>query len=510
MKPLRNRMIVAAIVLSFGLFVQASSEGGHGPTTTTSTARGRRFTRHLRKKQAHTKVSAVNDRDSNLLNDADVAFWTRHLVGSMPIEPARPTYSPTPLDSVVASLGPSSPPPVIMTLVPTAGAVIETMAPTAGAVIETMTPTIGVVETMSPTIGVVETMSPTIGSVETTLPTNSCGITPSEREFQITDNLSVISFPELFDQADTPQAKALNWIITDDVTQLCPEDASLVQRYTLALFYFAMNGDNWNECSAPADYDPAIVDLANIACNLTTTNATALFPTDIRGTNAWLTPDSECTWGGVSCYAENTANAFKVNVIEMESNGLSGALPEEMQELTAIRFFALERGDITGTIPSSFGNLQSLLLLDFDYNELTGTLPDALWTLAALRQLDLNNNNLAGTLSEDVGLLTELRFIQVDNNNLTGTIPTSLGEIPNISEYASLHSYNIVQEFQFMDENLTPFVSIYVGLIGLSGNAFEGAAPSEVCALRPTPLQTFVVSCDIECAIPECCTSCVP
>jgi hypothetical protein len=148
--------------------------------------------------------------------------------------------------------------------------------------------------------------------------------------------------------------------------------------------------------------------------------------------------------------------------------------------------------------------------LDFDYNELTGTLPDALWTLAALRQLDLNNNNLAGTLSEDVGLLTELRFIQVDNNNLTGTIPTSLGEIPNISEYASLHSYNIVQEFQFMDENLTPFVSIYVGLIGLSGNAFEGAAPSEVCALRPTPLQTFVVSCDIECAIPECCTSCVP
>jgi Leucine-rich repeat (LRR) protein len=204
-----------------------------------------------------------------------------------------------------------------------------------------------------------------------------------------------------------------------------------------------MNGDNWNECSAPAEYDPASIDLANIACNLTTTNATDLFPTDISGTNAWLSPDSECTWGGVSCYAENTANSFKVNVIEMESNGLSGTLPEEMQELTAIRFLALERGEISGTIPNSFGTLQSLLLLDLDYNELTGTLPDTLWTLASLRQLDLNNNNFVGPLSEDIGLLTELRFIQVDNNDLTGTIPGSLGEIPNISECA-VASYSLI------------------------------------------------------------------
>ncbi|KAL7427424.1 hypothetical protein ACHAXH_000904 [Discostella pseudostelligera] len=491
MMNINNRMIIKAIILSFGL-VQASAaaEGGvHDvvAASSTATSRGRRLTRHLRlRKKAHSKVAV---KDSNLMNDEDVAFWTRHLVGSIPIEQARPTLSPTFVGSV-ETVGPSSSPPVLMTSAPTIGAIIESIAPTAGAVIETIAPTVVAIETIAPTVGAVietiaptvgiETIAPTAGVVETSSPTNTCGITPSEREFQIKDNLSVISFPELFDQTGTPQAQALNWIITDDAAQLCPEDASLVQRYTLALFYFAMNGDNWNECSAPAEYDPASIDLANIACNLTTTNATDLFPTDISGTNAWLSPDSECTWGGVSCYAENTANSFKVNVIEMESNGLSGTLPEEMQELTAIRFLALERGEISGTIPNSFGTLQSLLLLDLDYNELTGTLPDTLWTLASLRQLDLNNNNFVGPLSEDIGLLTELRFIQVDNNDLTGTIPSSLGEIPNIS------------------------------LIGLSGNAFVGAAPSEVCALRPSPLQTFVVSCDIECEIPECCTSCVP
>lgn len=50
----------------------------------------------------------------------------------------------------------------------------------------------------------------------------------------------------------------------------------------------------------------------------------------------------------------------------------------------------------------------------------------------------------------------------------------------------------------------------HLGLIGLSGNNFVGAMPNEVCDLRPSPLQTLVVDCDIVCAIPACCTSCVP
>lgn len=34
--------------------------------------------------------------------------------------------------------------------------------------------------------------------------------------------------------------------------------------------------------------------------------------------------------------------------------------------------------------------------------------------------------------------------------------------------------------------------------------------PTEICDLRPSPLETLVVDCNIGCDIPECCTSCIP
>jgi hypothetical protein len=242
--------------------------------------------------------------------------------------------------------------------------------------------------------------------------------------------------------SDTPQRNAFGWIVDDDAAQLCPDDASLVQRYILALFYYSTNGDDWFTCSAPAEFDQASIDLANASCNLTTTNATALFPNDVRGTDAWLTPGSECLWGGVSCYGPDSGPvALTLSVVEFEDNGLSGALPSEMEALANLRFLAMERGSVSGTIPSSFGNLKSLLLLDLDFNYLTGTLPDSLWTLYSLRQLDLNDNNFMGTLSGDIALLQELRFFQIDNNYMTGTIPTSMGSIPNFSECLSYRRF---------------------------------------------------------------------
>ena len=298
--------------------------------------------------------------------------------------------------------------------------------------------------------------SPTVTKA-TPSPVNSCGLTPTERREQIEENLSPVSSSALSNQIPTPQRSALNWIIDDDGAQLCPDDDSLVQRYTLAVFYYSTNGDDWKECNAPSNFDrQASIAAANSACTLTTVNATTIFPNDVRGTNAWLTPESECKWGGISCYASNTPNAIKVNVVEFENNGLSGVLPAEMEQLTKMRFFALERGSIGGTIPSSYGNLKSLLLLDFDFNQLTGTIPSSLWSLTNLRQLDLNDNQLVGTLSEDIGDLRQLRFFQIDNNNLEGMIPATLGDIPNFSEYLSYDLHKISNDILLLILSLYP------------------------------------------------------
>lgn len=107
------------------------------------------------------------------------------------------------------------------------------------------------------------------------------------------------------------QNLALNWLIEEDLAQLCPstdidERDSIIQRYVLALFYYSTNGNNpvnnptWKECTAPKLFTQAGVNAANMNCDLTTTNSTQIFPDDVRGRNAWLGPESECTWGGVS------------------------------------------------------------------------------------------------------------------------------------------------------------------------------------------------------------------
>ena len=250
--------------------------------------------------------------------------------------------------------------------------------------------------------------------------------------------------------------EAFDWLIDIDGMAPCPTDANIIQRYVLAVLYFSTNGDSWTYCSAPPrdTNDENGIARANEKCNLTTANATVLFPNDVRGTDAWLTPSNECLWGGVSCYGPGTeflpwnrkndnddddevliTKEYTMSAIEFENNNLVGTLPEEIGlGLPNLRFLALERERLTGTIPSSYGNLINLLLLDFDFNTLSGELPDALWKLRSLRQLDLNNNDFTGTISEDIGLLNDLRFFQIDNNKMSGTIPRTMGDIKNLSE----------------------------------------------------------------------------
>ncbi|KAL7518120.1 hypothetical protein ACHAWX_002979 [Stephanocyclus meneghinianus] len=329
-------------------------------------------------------------------------------------------------------------------------------------------------------------------SVEPTqAPTFPCRITPDARVTELTNILATVSTRVDLNTANSPQNLALNWILNDDLAQICPSDDAverdvIIQRYVIALFYYSTNGNDpinnptWRECAAPNLFNQASVNVANDMCTLTTTNSTQIFPDDVRGTNAWLTPDSVCTWGGVSCYPESSSNAGKVNAVELENNGVEGNLPYELEQLNMMRWFSSERGSLSGPIPSTIGKIESLLLLDMDFNKLSGTLPESLWSLTQLRQLDLNDNEFTGTLSNSIGDLSELRFFQIDNNNMVGTIPDSLGDALNF------------------------------GLIGLSGNNFVGAMPSAVCDLRPSPLQTLVTDCSIACSIPDCCTSCVP
>ena len=147
--------------------------------------------------------------------------------------------------------------------------------------------------TPRPTPG--STPRPTTAAPTTPAPTFTCNLSPEERAAAIADILRQVSNPLDFVAPFSPQSQSLRWITEEDSLYLCPNDPFLIQRYNMAVFYFSTDGPNWVECSAPDDLsDPNSIREANANCNLEVEIGQG-------GTDAWLTPVSECQWGGVAC-----------------------------------------------------------------------------------------------------------------------------------------------------------------------------------------------------------------
>jgi len=333
------------------------------------------------------------------------------------------------------------------------------------------------------------TPSPTIPDSPTLPPSSEqpCGISPTLRSELLTNIAEEVSGGPII--AGTYQERALNWLIGQDEFFVCPDNPKAYQRYILAAFYYATDGDNWAECSAPTSFDdPDAIAAANANCDIITTpipggNLNPLFLPTTQGDKAWLTPVYECEWAGITCRVETNC----VDRIEFERNGLGGILPFELKDLDDLRFLILERGATQGTIPVEFGDIEDLVFLDLDFNQLEGTIPDQIYSFTNLVQLDLNNNLLSGTISPLIGNLRNLVFFQVSENQFTGAIP------PEISQLTSL----VTGSFE-LNENLS--------------GSLEGLCES----ITSKPSYTLIADCNplgpglpprVQCS---CCTSCFP
>jgi hypothetical protein len=228
----------------------------------------------------------------------------------------------------------------------------------------------------------------------------------SERSEQIASVASLISAGNEFDDIETAQFKALDWITNMDSLYLCPDDPTLQQRYILAVLYYQTSGDSWSRCTSDG---------------LTSCNGAA-----------FLSAESECEWGGIECDTSR-----QVVAVKLSNNNLAGPLPLELGSLAFLEEMSMDKNLITGSIPDSFGALPSLEFLDLDNNILTGTVPDEIYNARTLRVIDLDHNDLTGTLSSEIGQLSDLYFVQLDYTNLTGTIPSEFGSLPRL-QYVSL------------------------------------------------------------------------
>ena len=313
---IKSAILLAGIIASADA-VEASADVQQQPSKHSRFLRKRQKGRLLNKnkqvvdssttkviEKRHTKKNKKNDID---ITEEDVGFWTRTLQQSFP-----PTPQPNPIPP------PTTPSPIEITPSPTPGGPIETPNPTElPPVVSTPAPTpLGLEPTPSPT-----TDEPTVSP--SGAPTFPCNLTPDERAAQIQTLMETVSDPATFADPESPQSQALNWITNEDTITpiMCPNQENIgcsrggsinpmIQRYVLAVFYFATEGGDWDQCSAPNDLDSVIsITAANAQCDrVVTPFGVANDRVGDTSTDAWLGPVNECEWGGVACWGMDTPN----------------------------------------------------------------------------------------------------------------------------------------------------------------------------------------------------------
>jgi hypothetical protein len=146
------------------------------------------------------------------------------------------------------------------------------------------TPSITVVSTSAPSSN--PTRSPSKVSTPTIIDVDPCGEAAiREVLLEITPNENL--------NGNTPQAQALNWLMSEDTLKVCADKPSqLVQRYSLTALYYSTDGPKWNFCSA---------DAAKSNC--------------VSANKRFLSGGSECDWYGVVCNKNN-----KVTLLDLEKN----------------------------------------------------------------------------------------------------------------------------------------------------------------------------------------------
>jgi hypothetical protein len=84
--------------------------------------------------------------------------------------------------------------------------------------------------------------------------TTVCGnLTSIQRKDGLFGIVKGISSADLLRDETTPQYVAFNWLVEDDLAQVCPWEAlDVEQRYILSLLYFSTNGDEWLSCNRPS------------------------------------------------------------------------------------------------------------------------------------------------------------------------------------------------------------------------------------------------------------------
>lgn len=215
-----------------------------------------------------------------------------------------------------------------------------------------------------------------------------------------------VSSPEDLADSGSPQHKALKWISKEDTLRVAiPENPTdigttkarkFVQRYALAVFYYATQGETW------------------------------FYPF------SFLSGKDECEWYEVhsegqevyfwGAHCEGGTDQDMVSQIWLPNNDMGGTIPKELEQFTNLKVFALEYNlNITGQLPDSFHSMNDLNVIVLSNNMIEGKIPASMKRLANLEFLALDDNNMEGNLNHIKDLET-LKYVYLEDNFFQETI----------------------------------------------------------------------------------------
>lgn len=172
----------------------------------------------------------------------------------------------------------------------------------------------------------------------------------------------------------------------------------------------------------------------------------------------WMTASHVCDWYGIEC--EKSGPHQVVTSVKLESNGLRGNLPSELQALSKLVVFNVSSNELNGQLPATlWKTLPSIEVFAVSQNQFSGSIYSSIDHLSNLQDLDLSSNALTGKIPSEMAKLGQLKSIRLENNVLKGPIP-SLADLRNLSK-----NHHMVKQFWGFSQWLT-FCTLLV-LVGV-------------------------------------------
>jgi Leucine-rich repeat (LRR) protein len=150
--------------------------------------------------------------------------------------------------------------------------------------------------------------------------------------------------------------------------------------------------------------------------------------------------------------------AFPGNLLQLSglehltlSANLTGTIPDNLTDLTALVTLGLADNQLEGPIPGSLGQLSELTAISLRFNNLTGGIPLELSQISGLWFLDLEHNQLSGQYPAWFHTSDSLNTVNIRNNAIRGVIRDAYFQQRYIDLFADFNALQVESEFLLDD-----------------------------------------------------------